>query len=66
MTETAREFLEKNEIEDTEHNYYLLSRYLASPIDYRQFPDANLNEEVEDVEKFKLYVEEFGYLDGWF
>ena len=63
--QTAREFLNKNKIEETEHNYYLLSRYIESNIDYVSFPDADLTEEVEDVEKFKSYVEEFQYLEGW-
>lgn len=39
---TAREFLEWAGYEASEANLYCLTRYVASDIDYSQFPDAEV------------------------
>lgn len=51
---TARKFLDYCDIEVTDKNLYKLSQWLEYPIDFSQFPDANLE---NDTDIFDLRVQ---------
>jgi hypothetical protein len=56
---TAREFLEWAGYQINEHTLFALTQYLASDIDFAQFPDASvgdLAEMIDEPAEFEEYM----------